>query len=340
MSKTSNWLTDKLANKVANTVVNSSEAGLLQFSPLQLASQASIDWLSMPVLAAAGVRLGVLRLDAVHPVVSGNKIFKLYNHLETYFKQGLSCPLASFGGVWSNHLHAMSAMAGALGIPAVGIVRGEPTDNPALAEYQAAGMNLHFVTRDDYRRRYDREWLNELEQQFGTVFWIPEGGGGIPGVGACKAISHTVCERVDNVDVIALACGTGTTLAGVVQGVTEVSLKAGKMPLIEGYCALKGYASELQGQVQQLLVSNDQGQIADWRIEDRFHCGGFARFPSYLRQFVSLFEQQTSLLLDPVYTAKLFYGLLTKIRAGVWASGTTIVAVHSGGLQGRRGFSL
>jgi len=320
---------------------NPSAASLIQFSPLQLASNADIDWLRLPQLSRAGVELGVLRLDSVHPVVSGNKIFKLYNHLAHYLDIGCNLPVASFGGIWSNHLHALSAMSSALGIKSVGVVRGEPVKNAALRDFQLAGMMLHFVTRSEYRLRYSSEWLCALEGRLGPLYWVPEGGGGTAGAEACTAIAQTILERVPDVNVIAVACGTGTTLAGIIAGAAAALKNSEKNDLIiEGYSALKGIDTVLKNDIAGLLKQLSVEASVNWRVEGRFHSGGFAKFPAYLDDFVNKFEQMTGLMLDPVYTAKLMYGLFEKIAEGHWPCGTKIVAVHSGGLQGRRGFSL
>lgn len=323
--------------KTSNSLAVESCSELLRFSPQYLVDNAPLESLDIQLLSRAEIGVHVLRLDALDLNVSGNKIFKLYNHLSYYSKNNFKCPIASFGGPWSNHLHALAAMGKALSIPTLGIIRGEEVDNPTIADLRKFGMALHFVSRADYRQRRSNAWIQQLERLFGRVYWVPEGGGGSLGAIGCAAIGAGIVTRMPTVNCIALACGTGTTLAGVIHGVNSMDTNA-KIH-IEGFSALKGCKQALLADVAELLKGLGQpGVNITWQINDDFHYGGFAKYPPKLRNFVDQFEPLLRISLDPVYTAKLFYGIVQRAQVGFWPAGTQIVAVHSGGLQGRRGY--
>lgn len=321
----------------SSLLVAESCSALLRFSPLYLVENAPLDRLDIPLLSHAKIGLHVLRLDTLDAQVSGNKIFKLYNHLNDYLKNNIKFPVASFGGAWSNHLHALAAMGNALTIPTVGIVRGEEVDNATIADLRKFGMVLHFVSRADYRQRHSHAWKQQLETLLGKVYWVPEGGGGLFGASGCAAIGAGIVRRVPNVNHIALACGTGTTLAGVIHGLNTCDTR-GKVG-VEGFSVLKGCKSALFAEVTKLLSDFGEADVnVPWQINDDYHCGGFAKYPPKLRIFVDQLEPLLRITLDPVYTAKLFYGVMRRLEEGYWQEGTQIVVVHSGGLQGRRGF--
>lgn len=280
-----------------------------------------------PLWEKAGVRLLVKRDDLIHPHISGNKWRKLKYNLETARGQGLETIL-TYGGAYSNHLAATAEAGAQFGFQAIGVVRGEEhlPLNPTLAFASSRNMRLHYVSRSDYRQKEDEEEVGKLREQFGSFFRIPEGGGNRLGVQGCREILPEVQAPFDRV---CCACGTGTTLAGIIE-----SLPEGAQAI--GFSVLKG-GSFLKEDINVLLEKPEQWQER-WRLETNYHFGGYAKRKPELLDFVEKFEEQHSLTLDLVYTAKLFYGLFDQLKQGAFQRGETVLAIHTGGLQGNSGF--
>ncbi len=269
----------------------------------------------------------VLRLDLVHPLAGGNKWYKLRYNL-----QGLQPGerILSFGGAWSNHLHALAAVGAELGLETHAVVRGErpETLSDTLQDALDMGMVLHFVSRGEYRRRHDADYQAGWQARLAPCRLVPEGGANLAGARGCQEIlSPTLLA---DTDLVALACGTGTTLAGI-----AAALEAPRRAL--GVSVLRGDGG-MRERVKHLLAQLGAGARDNWRVEQRFHGGGYARVAPELRDFMLEFEQRQGFALDPVYTGKLFYALYRLRASGELAPGTRILALHSGGLQGRRGF--
>lgn len=297
-----------------------------------LAQLAPVQWLEWPHLEQFQLKVGIKREDLLHPHLGGNKLYKLHGHLRSAMVQGHRQVL-SFGGAWSNHLYALAAAGQMLGMQTIGVVRGEAAAVPSamLQDVAAMGMRLHFISRADYKRKRDPAFLDELHRHFGVFYTIPEGGGDAQGAEGCRALGQglAVISRRTPFDVVCCAVGTGGTLAGLAAGLPEsVS--------VCGFSVLKG-ADQLSGEVGDRLRELG-GPSADWQLETDYHCGGYARCPDQLAYFMQEFELQTGVSLDPVYTAKMMWGIARKASAGAWPAHTRILALHSGGLQGRRGF--
>jgi 1-aminocyclopropane-1-carboxylate deaminase len=279
-----------------------------------------------PVLGVPMNRVTLLRLDLTGGSAPGNKSFKLAANLACARKDGFSRVL-SFGGAWSNHLHALAALGREQGFDTVGVVRGEPSATPSAMLLDAAnwGMHLHHVSRSEYRKRQDPQYLATLHKQFGSCYIIPEGGANDAGVRGAREIAGLVPAAGR----IVLPVGTGTTLAGLAAGVDADTA-------IVGISVLKE-ARDLNGQVAKMLDALDLGGRLNWTIEHDWHCGGYARVNTPLKSFILEFERVHRVLLDPVYTGKALFAVHQKLARGE-LDGETI-AVHTGGLQGRRGFS-
>ncbi len=289
--------------------------------PLQKLASAPVD----------GVDMGdvqVLRLDLAGGAAPGNKWFKLQPCLALARARGLR-RLVSFGGPWSNHLHALAAIGRQERFETVGLVRGE-TSTAMLEDAAGWGMRIQRVTRAEYRRRNDPAWLAELSALFQPCLLIPEGGSGPEGIRGCLEIARTIRERVPPPARVVLAVGTGTTLAGVAAG-----LGAGFR--VAGVAALKG-ASDLEQRVTKGLVASGLSAAASWEILHEHHCGGFARTDARLRAFMTEFERLQGIPLEPVYTAKALYAAHRLLQSGRWRDGLPLVVIHTGGLQGRRGY--
>jgi 1-aminocyclopropane-1-carboxylate deaminase len=282
--------------------------------------------LADPLYAARGVTLGVLRLDRLHPLWGGNKVFKLLPNLRRAQALGLR-RVISFGGAHSNHLHALAAWGHAHGWETVGIVRGEAPaqPGPTLRELRAWGMRLRHVSRTDYRRRADAAWVRAITQDLQPALLIPEGGDNAEGFAGCRALGEAVDALDGRWDVLALACGTGTTLAGLV---------AGSRAFVLGVAALRD-APGIAARAAAHLDGAGVDASGRFRVLDRFAGRGFARVDAALAAFIGR-ARSAGLPLDPVYTGKLFYCLRTLIDEGFFARGTRVLAVHTGGLQGAR----
>lgn len=283
-----------------------------------------------PLLDRHGVRLLIKRADLVHPIISGNKWYKLKYNLLAAREQGFDT-LLSFGGAYSNHIHALAGAGREHGFRTIGVIRGEPHEplNPTLRFAVDHGMALHYLTRVEYRLKDSPEMAERLRQQFGEFYLIPEGGANALAVQGC---SEMLVDVNDEFDAVACACGTGGTLSGLIAG-----LKGERRAL--GVAVLKG-GEFLRDEVRRLLLESRGRQFENWQIECDFHHGGYAKATPELLAFMQRFEQQHAIPLDPVYTGKLLFALYTMIGQQQFARGTTLLAIHSGGLQGRAGFGL
>lgn len=288
---------------------------------LNLQLPSPIQEIYTPLLEEKKVRLFIKREDLIHPVVSGNKWRKLKYNLLTAKEVGHTSIL-SFGGAYSNHIHALAGASNALGLNSIGIIRGEASFplNATLAYAQSCGMELHFISREDYKKKTTPEFLTSLEERFGKFYSIPEGGYNTEGRNGCMEITK---EITIDYDVLCCACGTGTTLSGII-----ASLPEGKKAI--GFPALKGGAF-LYEEINALLLSQN---TANWHLETDYHFGGYGKWNHELLDFIADFRETHGIQLDQVYTGKLLFGLVDLIRKDFFKERTSIVALHTGGLQG------
>ncbi|MFD5649454.1 1-aminocyclopropane-1-carboxylate deaminase/D-cysteine desulfhydrase [Streptomyces sp. NPDC127039] len=267
-----------------------------------------------------GVRLLLKRDDLIHPELVGNKWRKLAPNLATAGGR----TVVTFGGAYSNHLRAAAAAGRLLGLPTVGVVRGQELAglplNPSLARCAADGMRLHFVDRSAYRRKSEPETLAALLRAAGAegAVVVPEGGSNAEAVRGCRALGE---ELGTHADVAAVACGTGGTLAGLAAG-----LPRGRRAL--GIPVLKG--GFLEADIRRLQERAFGGPRGDWSLEDRFHHGGYARTTPALDAFAEDFEHRHGLPVERVYVAKMLYALLALTEEGAFPRGTTLAAVVTG----------
>ena len=197
-------------------------------------------------------------------------------------------------------------------------------------------MQLHYLSRSEYRQKHESQYQKKLKQQFGNVCILPEGGSNALAMKGCEEIVDEIKSQLNKpFDVICCASGTGATLAGLIKAINTDH--TGQIPLAIGFSALKG-GDFLNDEVKNFLNRKDPG--TNWRIETGFHFGGYAKITDELVKFIREFQSQYDIPLDAVYTGKMFYGLFKLIEAKTFKPGTTIVAVHSGGLQGNKGFNL
>jgi len=270
------------------------------------------------------VELWLKRDDSIHPVISGNKWRKLKYPLNEALYAGAHT-LVSMGGAYSNHLHALAFAARELGLNSAAYIRGErPGElNPTLRDLQRWGMQLHFVSRSAYRDlRYSDMTAEALNLQAGS-YWIPEGGASRL---ALTGVAEIVSELDFAYDALVCACGTGTTLAGLISA-ARADTK------ILGVAALKG-GEFLHRDILALLGRLQPA--CDWELLLNYHCGGFAKTSPELIDFISNFGRIHQVPLEPVYTGKAVYAIYDLLNKGYFAAGQRIVALHTGGVQGAR----
>lgn len=287
-----------------------------------------------PTAERRGVLLLLWRDDLLHPDLPGNKARKLKYNLLAAREQGHS-RLLTFGGAYSNHLAAVAAAGRLYGFETVGLVRGEEhlLLNPTLARCQADGMQLHYLDRTIYRRRTEPAFLEQLQTQFGPTYLLPEGG---TNALALRGVAELIGElrQHSDFDAVAVAAGTGGTLAGLALGLAEAQYPA----RVVGVAALKG-ADFLRAEIDALTLAATGRALPNYELHLGYHCGGYAKLPAELRAFIGQFEADFGVLLDPIYTSKLLAGVLDLIDKGHFAPGSTVVAVHTGGLQAWAGFN-
>ena len=279
-----------------------------------------------PILRAHDIELRMLRLDRIHPQISGNKWYKLKLNLLAARAQSARTVL-SFGGAYSNHLVALAAASRASDLRSIGVIRGEAPKvlNPVLRFAQQQGMTLHFVSRSDYRNKTEPEYIEALEQRFGPFYLIPEGGSNLLGVKGCAEIAgHLRWQREAGPRLVLMACGTAATLAGVVSAAPNDCE-------VLGISVLKGPDS-LSPQVSTWLQALDRTAVARWSINTQFHHGGYGKTSAALNEFMAAFESRSGIPLEHVYTGKMMWGLYRMIESGEIERGTELIALHTGGL--------
>ncbi|HHQ4670909.1 TPA: 1-aminocyclopropane-1-carboxylate deaminase/D-cysteine desulfhydrase [Aeromonas veronii] len=269
------------------------------------------------------VELWCKRDDLIHPTISGNKWRKLKYHLQHAREHGKN-HLLSFGGAYSNHIHALAAAGCQSGLRTTGIIRGESdaVSNSTLRDAKRWGMDLVFVDRQSYRQRQDPDWLARFDAP-GTLI-VPEGGSSplaIPGV------AELVSEVPFSPDLWVLPCASGGTLAGLIAGkrdqeqILAIAVLKGGSFIADEVCRLHPAAASIPG----------------WRIALDHHDGGYAKFSPALWQWVQDFSAETGLPLEPIYSGKAMWGLFRELAAGRIAPGSKIVFIHTGGMQGLAG---
>ena len=291
--------------------------------------------LQSPFLEQANIQLYVKRDDLIHPQFGGNKWRKLKYNLE-YAREKQFDTLLTFGGAWSNHIYATAAAGKYFGFSTIGLIRGEEHKplNTTLSFAKDCGMQLHYINRAEYRQKAEAAYQNKIKQQFGDVYILPEGGSNSLALRGCAETVKEISNEIEKpFDIICCASGTGATLAGLISAINH-----GQTAI--GFSALKG-GEFLNHEVETFLQrEKTNSSTKNWRIETGFHFGGYAKVNDALLQFMSEFQLQYGFALDAVYTGKMFYGLFELIKAKRFKPGTSIIAIHSGGLQGNKGFNL
>lgn len=302
---------------------------LIDWQPRAPLHRLHLDWLD-----AAGVQVAVLRLDRIDPLISGNKWFKLTEHVRAACAAGAE-GLISLGGAHSNHLHALAAAGRRFGFTTVGLLRGHAQHTPTTRDLEGYGMHLHWLGFAGYRARHEPGFWGPWLAQYPHLHPVPEGGGGLAGALGCEALVTSVREQLATIgwggyDGWWLAAGTGTTLAGVALAESAGCRVYGALAVPEGH----GVAPNIAAIVQAAGRATCAVELLDASR------GGFARVDDELLVFMREVEAASGLPLEPVYTGKALLALAQAVAAGRFVRGQRLVFVHTGGLQGRRGFGL
>ncbi|MFV8357004.1 1-aminocyclopropane-1-carboxylate deaminase/D-cysteine desulfhydrase [Flavobacterium sp. XS1P32] len=272
------------------------------------------------------ISVAIKREDLIHPFVSGNKFRKLkYNLLEA--KKGKYETLLTFGGAFSNHIAAVAYAGKENGFKTIGIIRGEElqdkiTENPTLLFAQNCGMQFEFISREAYRSKSETSFLENLKQQFGAFYLIPEGGTNSLAIKGCQEI---LTPEDAEFDYICCSIGTGGTISGIINSVLPHQK-------VLGFPALKG--DFLKDEIRN-FVHND-----NWELMNEYHFGGYAKVNPILIQFINHFYAEYKIPLDPIYTGKMVFGVLDLIQKNYFRAGSKILLIHTGGLQGIQGMNM
>ena len=273
------------------------------------------------------VTLKMARLDQIYNLASGNKLYKLSPIIE-YAKANNFKQILSFGGAYSNHIHALALMAQEHGIDSIAVIRGEShyAENPTLSDATKAGMTLEFVSREQYKQRNNQDYLDQLQKRFPHALIIPEGGSSQLAIKGCSQMARDINQQIES-DVLAIASGTGATAAGLICGLAD-------QQSLMAYSVLKD--ESLKSRIDDFIRAEKSSNHDKYSIQNA-DFGGYAKFDKSLLDFILSWLEQTGILLDPIYTSKMCRRVIEQILAGEFKQGQTITLIHSGGLQGWRG---
>lgn len=288
--------------------------------------------MDLPLFSTKKVRVFIKREDLSHPYLSGNKLRKLKYNLIEASTLGYQT-LLTFGGAYSNHIIATAAAGHEYGFKTIGVIRGEELgkkiknvlkENETLKQAYRLGMRFHFISREDYQKKEEDNFIKKLIQNLGKFYLIPEGGTNKLAVkGSSEILSDD--PRTMDFEYIACAMGTGGTIAGLVK-------VAKTHQTILGFPVLKN-ASFLEKVIQKYTSNKN------YKIITNYHFGGYAKYTPEFIDFINSIKQQTGVPLDPIYTGKMIYGLVELIKNDYFDAGSRILIIHTGGLQGIKGFN-
>ncbi|WP_418513342.1 1-aminocyclopropane-1-carboxylate deaminase/D-cysteine desulfhydrase [Corallibacter sp.] len=271
------------------------------------------------------ISLSLKREDVIHKYVSGNKYRKLKYNIEQAKKEKKEI-LLTFGGAFSNHIAAVSAIGNLFGLKTIGVVRGEElkdsyASNATLLFAKSQGMRFEFVSRSVYKEKNDQAFVRKLKEKFGDFYLIPEGGTNNLAVKGCEEI---LTDNDNSFDFICCPVGTGGTISGLINS----SLSHQK---IIGFPALKG--DFLRKDISKFANKSN------WELISDYHFGGYAKINTELISFINQFKVENNIQLDPVYTGKMMFGIFDLIKKEYFPKDSKILAIHTGGLQGIEGMN-
>lgn len=277
------------------------------------------------LLFSSNCSVYIKREDLIHPIVSGNKFRKLkYNIVQAKVEN--KTQLLTFGGAYSNHIAAVAYAAKENSFRSIGIIRGDElkskiNDNPTLRFAQECGMEFDFVSREGYRLKEERTFVENLKQKFGDFYLIPEGGTNELAIKGCEEI---LAQGDEIFNYICCSVGTGGTISGLIN-----SLKPNQKVL--GFPSLKG---DFLGDEIRKFVKNNR-----WELIHDYHFGGYGKVNGELIAFINSFLERTGIPLDPIYTGKMVFGVMDLMRANYFPDGSKILLIHTGGIQGIQGMN-
>ncbi|MFT2111363.1 1-aminocyclopropane-1-carboxylate deaminase/D-cysteine desulfhydrase [Marinomonas sp. 2405UD68-3] len=283
-------------------------------------------------LSDAGYQLTIYRGDLEHQGAPGNKWHKLKYNIEKAQSLNAKC-IASFGGPFSNHLHALGNICSAYDMQAVAVVRGElqPSLTPTLKDFVSQGGLLWPSSRSDYRKEMESNVRQDIDCFIDGCYWIPEGGSNSLGVQGCLNWSKTIYEEGGYAfPRWVISAGTGTTSAGFLanQSISHLCV----IPAIKGGEGLE------EGIVRDAKKVEQATESDRLTMKTHYHCGGYAKLPNTLRVFLDEFSLlNPSIQLDPVYTVKVLFGIVMEMSNSDWPLEKTLL-IHTGGIQGWRGY--
>lgn len=263
--------------------------------------------------------------------VSGNKFLKLKYNIEQAKAEG-HIQLITFGGAYSNHIHALAAAGKLAGFHTIGIIRGERHEplNPTLSFASRYGMQLEYISRTEYKRKDEPAFIEDIKSKYGDGYIIPEGGTNAWALKGVREITHHLGEQAQ-FDYWCCPCGTGGTLAGLISGKFKPAKK------VLGFSVLKG--NFMQNEVDKILANEPETALTDFQLINNYHFGGYAKINEHLIRFINAVKAQTGILLDPVYTGKMMYGIMEMAYNGHFHAKSKILAIHTGGQQGIAGMN-
>lgn len=286
--------------------------------------------ISHPLFVKHKIQVQIKRDDLIHPIISGNKWRKLKGNLAQVNK-GNYQGIISFGGAYSNHIHALAFACYQKNINCIGIIRGEEhyADNFTLKWAQHWGMKLHFVDRKTYRLRADNAYLKQLSKTYPHYFIVPEGGSNTLALSGVGDVIEELNQQT-TFDTLITPVGSGGTLAGLIAADNEQHKLLGIAVLKQG--------EYLRTNIKNLLPISTS-HFSNWQLLCQFHRGGYAKFSPQYAQRVLDFAQVTGIDFEPVYSGKMILALLDLIEQGYFKANERIVLLHTGGLQGLGGMA-
>ena len=274
------------------------------------------------LLSENDIKLYVKRIDLIDKYISGNKWYKLKYNIKSAINNSKKSVL-TFGGAYSNHLLATAVIANKYKLKSIGLVRGEKKQNlnPILRLVEQYGMHVNYISRSYYRMRDDKNIISNLKKIYGDFYLIPQGGTNNLGVIGAQEI----LTDLDNQNYICVPVATGGTISGIINS-------SNTKQKILGFKSIKG-EGDLEGNIKKYTNSNN------WDLLDDYTFGGFAKYDVQLLNFIKNFDLKYSIKLDIIYTSKMMFGLFDLIQKGYFKRKSTILAIHTGGLQGNLGMN-
>ena len=288
---------------------------------IELEIYSPVQQISNKLFDEQGISVFIKRDDLIHPMISGNKWRKLKYILKKACVENKT-HLVTFGGAYSNHLLATAVAAAKFGFKSKGFVRGEEINNDTLFLCRLHGMELLFTDRESYR---DKPGLfNKYFGNDSNAFFIDEGGASIEGAQGCAELINELTEPYDN---IFCACGTGTTAAGIINGLQKHKLTTefNAVPVFKN-------GGFIKDEIDKYLINP-----TNYHLHTDYHFGGYAKTDKELISFIKRFVTDTGILIEPVYTGKMLYAIYDLAAKGHFKPGSTILAIHTGGLLGLLG---